>query len=165
MLAFKDWRRYLVDGWSVSGITALQSGEPLVLRPLFNNTGGLIDALRVNIVNGVEPAVADPAPQLWFNPAAFAQPADFTPGNGPRTHPQLLTPGNQNHDLSVTKHISISQESAVEFSATGFNFTNTGNWTDPDTLIGPVSAPNLNAGKIIGSRGGRVIQLGMRFSF
>jgi len=165
MLAFKDWRRYLVDGWSVSGITALQSGEPLVLRPLFNNTGGLIDALRVNIVNGVEPAVADPAPQLWFNPAAFAQPADFTPGNGPRTHPQLLTPGNQNHDLSVTKHISISQESAVEFSATGFNFTNTGNWTDPDNLIGPVWAPNLNAGKIIGSRGGRVIQLGMRFSF
>ena len=165
ILAFKDWRRYLVDGWSVSGITSLQSGEPLALRPLFNNTGGLIDSLRVNIVPGVEPGVSDRSPQQWFNAAAFDQPADFTAGNGPRTHPHLLTPGNQNHDLSVTKHVALSQESAVEFSATGFNFTNTGNWTDPDMLIGPASAPNLNAGKIIGSRGGRVIQLGMRFSF
>jgi hypothetical protein len=32
-------------------------------------------------------------------------------------------------------------------------------------LIGPASAPNVNAGKIIGSRGGRVIQVGMRLSF
>jgi hypothetical protein len=32
-------------------------------------------------------------------------------------------------------------------------------------MIGPATAPNVNAGKIIGSRGGRVIQLGLRFSF
>ncbi len=165
ILAFNDWRRYIVDGWAISGITSLQSGEPLALRPLFNNTGGVIDALRVNVVPGVDPNPAERSPEQWFNPAAFDQPADFTYGNGPRTHPHLLTPGNQNHDLSVTKHVAISQESAVEFSATGFNFINTSNLADPDTVIGPASAPNLNAGRIIGSRGGRVIQLGMRFSF
>jgi hypothetical protein len=32
-------------------------------------------------------------------------------------------------------------------------------------VIGPASAPNVNAGKIIGSKGGRVIQLGLRLSF
>ena len=32
-------------------------------------------------------------------------------------------------------------------------------------MIGPASAPNVDAGKIIGSRGGRVIQFGLRFSF
>jgi hypothetical protein len=31
--------------------------------------------------------------------------------------------------------------------------------------IGPASAPNLDAGKIIGSHGGRVIQLGLKLSF
>ncbi len=164
LLAFNDWRRYIVDGWSISGITSVQSGEPLALRPQFNNTGGLIDALRVNVVPGIDPA-ADRTPDHWFNPAAFEQPPDFTPGNGPRTHPQLLSPGNQNHDLSVTKRIALSAERAVEVTATGFNFTNTGNWADPDPVIGPASAPNVNAGRIIGSRGGRVIQLGMRFSF
>jgi hypothetical protein len=86
-------------------------------------------------------------------------------GNGPRTHPQLLNPGGQNHDLSVTKRFAVTTERVVELTATGFNFTNTGNWADPDNLIGPASAPNVNAGKIIGSRGGRVIQVGMRLSF
>jgi hypothetical protein len=32
-------------------------------------------------------------------------------------------------------------------------------------MIGPASAPNVDAGRIIGSHGGRVIQLGLKFSF
>ncbi|HEU0120967.1 MAG TPA: hypothetical protein VFQ91_10625 [Bryobacteraceae bacterium] len=165
LLTYSDWRRHLVDGWSISGITSLQSGEPLHLKPQFNNTGGLVDALRVNLVPGVSPKVANRGPDLWFNPAAFDQPADFTLGNGPRTHPQLLTPGGQNHDVSVTKRFAVTTERVLELTATGFNFTNTGNWSDPDMVIGPASAPNVNAGKIIGSVGGRVIQVGMRLSF
>jgi len=47
----------------------------------------------------------------------------------------------------------------------GLNFLNHANWNDPDTVIGPADAPNLNAGKIIGSRGGRVMQIGLRISF
>lgn len=165
LLTYSDWRRYFVDGWSVSGITTVQSGEPLALRPQFNNTGGVIDALRVNLVPGVDPEVQNQGPGLWFNPAAFEQPADFTAGDGPRTHPHLLGPGSQNHDVSVTKRFALTTERVIELTATGFNFTNTGNWADPDVTIGPASAPNVNAGKIIGSRGGRVIQVGMRLSF
>jgi hypothetical protein len=165
LLTYSDWRRYLVDGWSVSGITSISSGEPLALRPQFNNTGGIVGALRVNLVPGVEAAVSNRGPEQWFNAAAFAQPADFTLGNGPRTHPQLLAPGGQNHDVSLTKRFAITTESVVELTATGFNFTNTGNWANPDVVIGPASAPNVNAGKIIGSVGGRVIQVGMRLSF
>jgi hypothetical protein len=165
LLAYQDWRRFLVDGWSVSGITSVQSGEPIALRPQFNNTGGVIEALRVNLVPGVDPRVENPGPQQWFNPAAFAQPADFTAGNGFRTHPQLLGPGSQNHDLSVSKRFALTTERVVELMATGFNWTNTGNWADPDTVIGPASAPNVNAGRSIESRGGRVIQVGLRLSF
>lgn len=165
LLSYDDWRRYLVDGWSVSSISSVLSGEPLALYPQFNNTGGLINSLRVDLVPGVDPMPASQTPDQWYNPAAFAQPADFTPGNGPRTHPRLLTPGNQVHDLSVTKRVAISAERALELNATGFNFTNTGNWADPDKMIGPASAPNVNAGRIISSIGGRVIQLGLRFSF
>jgi hypothetical protein len=53
----------------------------------------------------------------------------------------------------------------VEFTAAGFNFINTANWEIPDNVIGTASAPNVNAGRIIGSRGGRVIQVGLRLSF
>lgn len=164
-LEFQDWRRYFVDGWSVSGITSMQSGGPLGLRPQFNNTGGVVEALRVNLVDGVNPRVENPGPNRWFNPAAFAQPPDFTIGNGPRTHPQLVGPGSQNHDLSVSKRFELTAERVVELTATGFNWTNVGNWADPDVVIGPASAPNVNAGRSIESRGGRVVQLGLRLSF
>lgn len=164
-LTFSDWRHYFVDGWSLSGTATIYSGTPIALRPEFNNTGGIITALDVNVVPGVNPAVSNPGPSLWFNPAAFAQPADFTMGDASRTNPTLRNPGSQNYDLSVNKRVALGVERAVEFNASEFNFLNHANWNNPDSMIGPASAPNVDAGHIIGSRGGRVIQLGMRFSF
>ncbi len=165
LLAFNDWRHYLVDGWSVSGVATLYSGEPLALQPEFNNTGGVVTALNVNVVPGVDPRVPNPSPEQWFNPAAFDQPADFSIGNASRTNPVLRGPISQNQDLSLTKRFALAPDRSVEFSAVGLNFLNHANWTEPDTTIGPASAPNVNAGKIIGSRGGRVVQLGLRISF
>ena len=160
-----DWRRYVFEGWSVSGASTVTSGEPLALRPQFNNTGSVLDVLNVNVVPGVDPQVDQRTPDRWFNPDAFAQPPDFTTGNASRTHPTLRMPGNQNHDLSLSKRIALASEQSLEFSMLGLNFINHANWTDPDTMIGPASAPNVNAGRIVGSRGGRVVQLGLRYSF
>jgi hypothetical protein len=165
LMNFPDWRRYLVDGWSVSGTAAVAAGTPVALHPQFNNTGGVITALNVNVVPGVSPEVADQGPSQWFNSAAFDQPPDFTMGNASRTNPTLRNPGSQNYDVSVSKRVALGLDRAVEFNAAGFNFLNHANWNDPDPVIGPASAPNVNAGKIIGSRGGRVIQMGLRFSF
>ncbi len=163
--SFQDWRRWVISGWSVSGISSVSSGEPLALRPMFNNTGGVVQALRVNTVDGADPSVPNPSPNLWFNPGAFSHPADFSLGNGPRTHPTLRNPTTQSNDLSLAKRFTIDQERAFEFNASAFNFVNLGNWNDPDTNIGTTDSPNVNAGRIIGSRGGRVVQLGLRFSF
>jgi hypothetical protein len=116
-------------------------------------------------VDGVDPRVSNQSPELWFNPNAFSHPADFTLGSGPRTHPTLRNPSTQSNDLSLAKRFSIDQERAFEFTASAFNFINLGIWNDPDTNIGTADSPNANAGRIIGSRGGRVIQLGLRFSF
>jgi hypothetical protein len=164
-LAFSDWRRHFFDGWSLSGSSSYWSGEPVLLRPQFNNTGDVISFLRVNVVPGVDPHVTHPGPDGWFNPSAFDQPADFTLGNASRTHPSLRNPSSQNHDVSMSKRFALAPEKTVEFSAVGLNFLNHANWNDPDPVIGPADAPNVNAGKIIGSTGGRVLQLGLRFSF
>jgi hypothetical protein len=164
-LTFSDWRHYFIDGWSLSGTATVYSGTPIALRPEFNNTGGVITALNVNVVPRVSPELSNHSASLWFNPAAFAQPADFTMGDASRTNPTLRNPGSQKYDLSVIKRVALGAERAVEFNAAGFNFLNHANWNDPDPVIGPASAPNVDAGHIIGSRGGRVIQLGMRFSF
>jgi hypothetical protein len=164
-LPFLNWGRPLVSGWSVSGTAYWNDGTPLSLHPEFNNTGGVLPTLNVNVVPGVDPHVAHPGPSLWYNPAAFDQPADFTPGNGPRTEPDLLGPGYNSMDLSVTKRMPMGGERALEFTATAINMLNHANWNYPDPDIGPVSAPNVDAGKIIGSHGGRVVQIGLKFSF
>ena len=158
------WSR-LVSDWSVSGFTTWLSGDPIVLQPLFNNTGGMVPDLRVSAVPGVDPRVRNPGPDLWFNPEAFVDPADFTLGSVPRTHPTLRNPDLRNNDIAVTKRVVLTRERSIEFLLQSFNFLNQGNWNDPDTEIGPVHARNANAGKIIGSRGGRVLQLGLRFHF
>lgn len=156
---------HTLGGWSLSGLSSLQGGTPLNLRPMFNRTGGVVGSLRVNIVPGVNPKPEKQTPEQWFNPAAFAQPDDFTLGNAPRTHPQLREPGYQLHHLSLTKRIELTSDTSLEFVTEAFNFPNHANLNDPDTRIGPESSPNLNAGKIIGSTGGRVMQLGMRILF
>jgi hypothetical protein len=154
-----------VDGWSLSGSSSYYAGSPISLRPQFNNTGGVISSLRVNLVPGVDPHVAQPGPDGWFNPAAFDQPADFTLGNASRTHSSLRSPLSQNHDVSLMKRFTLAAGKTLEFNALGLNFLNHANWNYPDTVIGPASSPNINAGKIIGSSGGRVLQLGLMVSF
>ncbi len=155
----------ILGDWSLSGFTSWMSGDPLVLEPSFNNTGGVVNGLRVNAVPGVDPHLSQPGPGLWFNPAAFSHPEDFTLGNVPRTHPTLTNPSWQNHDLAISKRLPLTSEKSLELLLQSFNFLNTANWNDPDTEIGTAAAPNVNAGKIIGSYGGRVLQLGMRYNF
>lgn len=164
-LRFSDWRGSLVRGWSISGTAYWNDGRPVALHPEFNNTGGVLSTLNVNEVPGVDPHVASPGPSLWYNPAAFVQPPDFTMGNVSRTLPDLLGPGFNSMDLSVNKRVHVGGDCALEFNASAFNFLNHANWNYPDPNIGPANAPNVNAGKIIGSHGGRVIQIGLKFSF
>jgi hypothetical protein len=162
---FAGWGERLVNGWTISGTAYWNDGTPLALHPEFNNTGGVLSTLYVNVVPGVDPHVANPGPSLWFNPAAFDQPPDFTLGNGPRTMPDLLGPGFNSMDLSLNKRLPVGGGRALEFNATGFDLLNHATWNYPDTNIGPESAPNIDAGRIIGSHGGRVIQIGLKFNF
>ena len=160
-----DWRRHLFQGWLISGNTRFSTGEPISLRAEFNNTGGVVEALYVNAVSGVDPHVPNPSAELWFNPNAFINPPDFTIGNVSRTHPTLRNPSSQNHDLAVTKRFTTGSGQSLEFIATALNFLNHANWNEPDSDIGTEDSPNTNAGRIIGSSGGRVMQLGLMFTF
>ena len=165
LLNYTDWRRHALAGWQVSGTASLYGGDPMYFRPQYNNTGGVLQSVRVNVVPGVDPRLPNPTPEMWYNPLAFDQPADFTLGNASRTHPYMRNPASQYYDLSCSKRLALGTDRTLEFTAASFNFLNKANWTDPDVTIGPASAPNVNAGKIIGSRGGRVVQLGLRLSF
>lgn len=155
----------LVRGWSLTGNAYWNDGTPLAPHPEFNNTGDILSTLNVNVVPGVNPHISNPSPAEWFNPAAFDQPPDFTVGNGSRTMSGLLGPGHNSMDVSLGKRLPVGGERAFEFNATALNVLNHANWNYPDTMIGSASEPNVDAGRIIGSHGGRIIQLGLKFSF
>ena len=89
---FLGWGRRMVSDWSISGTAYWNDGTPLALHPEFNNTGGVLPTLNVNVVPGVDPHVAHPGPSLWYNPAAFDQPADFTPGERAPDRARLAGP-------------------------------------------------------------------------
>lgn len=165
LFTYSDWRRYLVAGWSVSGTSTLVSGRPLSMRTSFNNTGSVVQTLYANVVPGVSPHPEHRSPEMWFNPDAFSHPDNFTIGNSSRNLPNLFGPSSQNHDLSVSKRIPISTGQSLEFTAVGLNFMNIGNFDNPETVIGTPDAPNANAGRILQSVGGRIIQLGLRLNF
>ena len=161
----RHWINALGRGWTMSGMSIFQSGTPIQLRSLFNNTGGVAESLRVNLVPGVDPHLGDRSPWLWFNPLAFEQPADFTLGNGSRYHPTLRNPSFWNLDMSLSKRVPVSEELTLEVIGEAFNALNHANLNPPDAFIGSRENPNSNAGRIIGSRGGRIVQLGLRLSF
>ncbi len=163
-LDFSGWAGPIVSGWSVSGMAYWNDGRPLALQAEYNNTGGVLPVVYPNTVPGVDPHVANPSPSQWFNPAAFNQPPDFTAGDASRTMGSLLGPGSNSMDVSLDKRMPVGN-SSLDFNVTAFNFLNHANWNYPDTTIGPLSAPNVEAGKIIGSNGGRIIQLGLILSF
>ncbi len=163
-LNLSGWEQALANNWSISGRIYLDDGSPLAVHPEFNNTGGVISGLTVNSVAGVSPAVSNQSPNLWFNPAAFIQPPDFTLGDAPRTI-NILGPGVHSFDATLVKRIETGKDTTVEFTTTAFNVFNHADWNSPDTAIGSLAAPNTDAGRIIGSHGGRVIQLGLTFNF
>jgi hypothetical protein len=164
-LQYRDWRRYITSGWTVRVTGSVYSGTPLELISEFNNTGGVASTLQVNMVPGVNGIVANQGPALWYNAAAFVQPPDFTLGSVSRTLASIRNPSFQNYDLNFGKRMALDSRRTLEFNVLMLNALNHGNWNNPDNLIGPANAPNTDAGHIIGSTGGRVVQLGARITF
>jgi len=165
LLNYNGWRDRLVEGWSLSGSSAILGGTPIELVPLFNNTGGVVTGLTVDSVPGVNPTVSNPNANLWYNPAAFVQPPDFALGSVSRTLPNLRNPIHQNHDLAIRKRMALDTRRTLEMSVLALNILNHANLNNPDPVIGSVLDPNADAGRIIGSTGGRVVQLTMQITF
>jgi hypothetical protein len=150
-----------VDGWSASGSTIIQGGNPLTL---FDGRGGTIyygaapsngpdkGSSRAQLCPGftykdiatqgsVEDRlgrVGDPNAERFFNPAAFCAPPAI--GNGTdfgNTGTGIVHgPGQANFDFSVTKMTRINEKQNVQFRAEFFNLFN-----QPQFALGTYPSP------------------------
>jgi hypothetical protein len=154
-------------GWQISGATFYRTGTPLWVTRT-DDTAGVGDSFAQpwNLVgdpnnnsnhrlsNG---AAADQ--NFWFDPNAYAKPANGTFGNAPRNN--MYGPGQYQWDIALFKNVSIKGSHAVQFRAEMFDFLNHANLNNPST--DPTSSTFGRATSKDGSR--RDVQLSLRYSF
>ncbi|MGB7845775.1 MAG: hypothetical protein WBL63_09190, partial [Candidatus Acidiferrum sp.] len=184
---------YIAGGWRLSSLFQWHSGVPFT------------PVIQSSVAVGVDPALGPSLNQSytnnnlfpnlignpntgghsvakWFNPAAFANPANGTFGNLGRN--TLIGPGYSNVNLSIAKGFRLPWREGMnlEIRADAYDLFNHINYHNPDANVGfgttpcPASSPNagLNladctAGKLTDSAGyaatTRVLQLGAHFRF
>jgi hypothetical protein len=96
-------------------------------------------------------------PTQWFDPAAFAAPATFVPGNTGRN--SLEQPGFQNWDMSLFKAAHIRENAVFQLRLEAFNVFNHTQFGAASTTVGP------SFGSITSAGAPRIIQLGGRIQF
>ena len=128
---------FVLGGWSLAGLTTLQTGQPLALLTAVNNTNSLGGGSRPN--NNGKSASLDASQQSlqqWFNTSVFSQPDAFTFGTTGRTLPDVRSPGIVNFDFSLLKKFRLTERVKLEFRPEFFNLFNTPQFGLPGTSFG-----------------------------
>jgi hypothetical protein len=145
----------LLSGWQLTGIMAFGTGEPFSVTFTSQVLGW--PSSRADIVG--DPDISNRSTARWFNPDAFAVPAQFAYGNSPRN--LLFGPGYFDWDVGIFKNTTIRENVVLEFRGEFFNFLNHANFGIPSANI---SVPST-VGRISGATDARTIQFGMRLRF
>lgn len=154
----------VIGGWSVNGITTLQSGFPLFFSTVTNQTGSQGGGSRPNVVPGQPKKIKGSAQSRlneWYNTAAFALPAPFTFGDETRTDSELRDAGIANWDFTAGKTFPLRERLNFEFKAEFFNIFNRVQFGDPGDSVG-----SSNYGRVSSTIGNpRLVQFSGRFVF
>jgi hypothetical protein len=160
--------RAILGGWAISGITTINSGQPM--SRILANTNGFLRGNRPNLVG--DPAAGQQTANLyWFNPAAYAPAADGTFGTAKRA--EFRQPGRNQTDLSLSKNWTINGTQRIQFRADLINAFNHTQWqADPNVngldntctiSLTTCNPPEDTFGQILNARAPREIQLGLKF--
>jgi outer membrane receptor protein involved in Fe transport len=145
----------LLDGWQVSGITSLQSGNPITPVITGDRAGTGAGSQRPNVSG----PIATPNTQFqWFDTSVFSVPAAGTFGNAGRS--LVRGPGFANTDLSFSKRTAIRESVMLQFRAEFFNIFNHTEWA---SVGGTVASGTF--GQVVSARDPRITQLGLRLTF
>ncbi len=155
----------LIAGWEVNGIVTLQTGTPVVMGSVVNQTNLFTAAQRPDNT-GQSAQLSNPTIDRWFNTSAFYQPPPFTIGNTSRTLPDVRNPGVKTADLSLFKNNYFGKENRrnLQFRIEAFNALNHPNWNTANTSLqggsafGTITSTNPNVPD-------RVVQLAAKFNF
>jgi len=165
------FKRILLGGFQISGITNLESGAP-VARVTISDTLSGQRGLYPNVVSDPSGGLAgtvDPSGlPIFFDPTAFSPAPNGTFGNAPRAFARL--PGRNQTNLSLVKNIYFNTEKGryLQLRAEGFNIFNHTQFTGIGTTYTTTAANivrDTTLGRPTGTRPPREFQFGAKFYF
>ena len=144
-----------IGGWELAGIASVRTGLPVNIT-VSRTAGALPDGntsgQRPNLVPGQSIYAANRTITNWFNPAAFAAPANGTWGNLGRY--AARGPGAFEIDTSLQKKFRVTERVNFSFRAAAFNLLNHPEFKIPGASVGSVSGttikPSASFGVITG---------------
>jgi hypothetical protein len=161
--------RALLGGWQVAGIVNIASGQPVPRVTVSTNNfrrGSYADLVG----DPGEGERIEGTSVFWFNPAAFAPPADGTFGNAGRA--PFRQAGRHQWDFTVSKNFYPTQEVRLQFRADFINAFNNVQWlADPTASqldntctvsITSCTVATDTFGRVLATRAPREIQLGLK---
>jgi hypothetical protein len=178
-------------GWEFSGVTQIWSGTPclsgggtgdttndgcdLAVTGGGNLGNGGFGHIRPDYIGG--PILAShshnqPAGQfpMWYNPAAFAVPANGSFGNFHRN--TIYGPGVDNYNMSLFKNFNFTENTRIQLRFEAYNVFNHTQWgTINEDLSAPTPGTSFaganagSSGQITTARDPRLLQLGGKFYF
>ena len=138
---------HFLGGWELAGIASARTGLPVNIT-VSRKAGALPDGntsgQRPNLVPGVDIYVANQTINNWFNPAAFAVPANGTWGNLGRYIAN--GPGMFEIDSSLQKRFRVTERLSLNFRAAAYNLLNHPVYSNPSGSLGSFSGNVASAG-------------------
>ena len=149
-LPFGSGRRFLSDGalghvvggWKVTSVVTLASGFPLTVAA-GEDSANIGNCCRPNRVPGSSTALDNPTINEWFNTAAYSRAPQGTFGTAGRS--EIIGPGIENWDFSLSKEFHFSGQPYLEFRFEAFNFLNHPNWGDPNITLSSVAFGTISS--------------------
>ena len=183
----QGFRRALLGGWAVSGITIFQSGSPFSVTDSAAGTAflgpGLASAtLGGQLASGGSIGAGTTSGDIHSRLNGYLNPANFVPaplvsaadgGDGTVTFFGDLGrniyrgPSQQNWDFSLIKNFALTERQTLHFTSDFFNIWNHANFANPAINdVETIGVPNSPFGKIFSTVGTpRLIQFSLRYSF
>jgi hypothetical protein len=133
LLNRKNLAGYVLGGWEISGIYQYQSGLPYSAR-VSQDIAGVGTGSGNQFWNQTGSSAANvgsftPTGLVWFNAAAFSQPAAGTFGTQQRN--SIRGPSYWTTDASLRKNFAILEHLTMQLRFEVFDFLNHPNWSAP----------------------------------
>jgi hypothetical protein len=156
------WKRKVIGGWSLSGITSFATGLPVTLTE--NDDNALIGAGSVpvdvpNFAGGhvlADTNGRDGNP--YFKTSLFSNELLGRLGNSRRRF--FHGPGINNFDMALLKSTKIRESKELQLRLEAFNLFNHAQFESP---TGEINSSQF--GLVTSARPGRILQLGVKFLF